>query len=175
LARSWYGDELDVSDSKSNPELTTNKETEETLPAHKDDQVANTAANLKASIHTGFEGAMEADSASGSLRDQDSGPVKLISQLEVAVVESLDYKMPRRCTIVYDLMWELQSYLTKFFPTEQRLGDILTLTGGNFDAFGSSCKGCLQNMFQVIGPSVLGCVAMRFDTAPSLAEREDNL
>ena len=62
------------------------------------------------------------------------------------------------CTISYDLTWELPSYLKKSFPSRQPLGGILTLTGGTLDAYGSSCKDYLNNIFPDVGPCVLECL-----------------
>jgi hypothetical protein len=61
-------------------------------------------------------------------------------------------------TIAYDLTWELPSYLKKHFPAEQPLGNILTLSGGAVDAYGSSCKDYLNKMFPFVGPCVLDCL-----------------
>ena len=81
-----------------------------------------------------------------------------LQPLEDALLESLHHEKPNHCTITYELVWELPSYLRKYFPAKQRLGSILTLTGGTVDAFGSSCKDYLENTFPAIGLSVLKCL-----------------
>jgi len=145
-------------DSGLNTGLATNKSTEKPLLAYKDHQVVKAGANLEPLGHQGLEGPMKAESSSGSLQYQTSSPVKVTSRLEAAVFESLEHKLSGQCTIVYYLMWELPSYLTKHFPSEQRLGGILTLTGGDVNAFGSSCMDYLKKMFPAVGLSVLECL-----------------
>jgi hypothetical protein len=88
----------------------------------------------------------------------DSEPTRGKSLLEVALSKCGANNPRGRCTITYELTWELPSYLKKFFPAKQPLGSILTLTGGTFDAYGSSCKDYLDEMFPGIGPCVLECL-----------------
>ena len=85
-----------------------------------------------------------------------------LQPLEGALLESLHHEKPSHCTITYELTWELPSYLRRFFPAKQRVGSILTLTGGTVDAFGSSCKDYLENTFPPIGLSVLECLEKMF-------------
>jgi hypothetical protein len=145
-------------DSGLNMEPGTNKSMKEPLLAYNDHQVVEAGANLEPLAHQELEGPMKVESSSGSLQYQTSSPVKFMSRLEAAVFESLEHKLSGQCTIVYYLMWELPSYLTKLFSSEQRLGGILTLTGGNVNAFGSSCKVYLKKMFPAIGLPVLECL-----------------
>jgi len=78
-----------------------------------------------------------------------------ISLLEVALsnCDAVGY-----CTIMYRLNWDLPAYLKKYFPPGQRLGSILTLTGGDADAYSSSCKDYIHSTFPEIGPYVLECL-----------------
>lgn len=117
-----------------------------------------TAAVLNPSILKSSECVTEVDSVSASPQTPDSSPAKFKSLLGDVLLRSLHYDMPHRCTIAYDLRWELPAYLKKFFSSDQRLGGILTLTGGAINAFGSSCEDYLKNMYPAIGISVLKCL-----------------
>jgi hypothetical protein len=92
----------------------------------------------------------------------DSEPTRGKSLLEVALSKCRADNPRDRCTITYELTWELPSYLKKFLPAKQPLGSILTLTGDSFDAYGSSCKDYLYEMFPGIGPCVLECLEKMF-------------
>jgi hypothetical protein len=135
-------------DSEPNLGLTANKATEEPLPAYKDHQVVKAGANLEPLVHQGFERPMNAESSSGSLQHQTLSPVKAMSRLEAAVFESLEHELSSQCTIMYYLMWELPSYLTKFFPSGQRFGGILTLTGAMSMRLGQAVRTILRRCSQ---------------------------
>jgi hypothetical protein len=114
---------------------------------------------VKMLLENGAGRAVKADAMSKDLSQEFDNGLLL---LKAALLESLHHKKPSQCTIRYELTWELLSYLRKFFPAKQRLGSILTLTGGTVDAFGSSCKGYLKNTFSAIGLFILECLEKMF-------------
>ncbi|EDN93779.1 predicted protein [Sclerotinia sclerotiorum 1980 UF-70] len=63
--------------------------------------------------------------------------------------------------ISYVVRWEISRYISRNFPDDQSIRDILTLTADTSGTIAQSCREYLQSTFQEIGLYVLGAVEAR--------------
>ena len=57
--------------------------------------------------------------------------------------------------ISYVVMWEVPSFLEAFFSSEVRLGDVMTITGSETEAYAVSCRTFLKNTWTGIADVLL--------------------
>jgi hypothetical protein len=74
-----------------------------------------------------------------------------------ALLEAWPLSKPRTepVELVYHLFWELPNFVKSCFQNKQKIGDILTLTGEQFNAQASSCREYIVSSWPVIGEVLL--------------------
>lgn len=73
---------------------------------------------------------------------------------ELAAVTPMNGHL-NRFQVVYDVQWELFSFMTNFFPVGHTIGDIVTVTGDRNEAFATSARNYLATMYPMSGILIL--------------------